>query len=704
MPNKTTRSSLYLYNLILVLCLLATTNPYTSLPRTNATAKALELQTINMNQTADIKLAFLGIPTECINQTQLTSLFPQTIKQFASPNTITWTFNFSFVFTPFPDNISNSLNESAFYSGGIAYFNITLLDNLLSQVPDVAIPECGYLLTYLWIPNATDHSWFYIEEKPDLFLNRTDYFNGVPFRYWVFPPDFGGLRRALYFDISDAMQQSPKESFLTNTINTLITNSLEDIFTSLGGNIDSRWLVADTQKYRDYDVRTLWLNGTCGQTPVNLDQILASFEDLMPWTHWTANVETEPADKPLNELIQSRTSNLQTPLNYTILLANGTQLAIESQRNVDWNPYENSGENDPINQYFFNHVKDYFNLTDLDDKSVIPVILMQLDNDTAFGGSFQGGVSWFPYNVIIIAFQGTTLTNLGETGRIGLTHLLRHEIGHWLSLIHHSSDFTLGYPKIICSMRSMTNEFCAFCKDARARISFISYYNSIIGLLAKNQTKATVLQDQLNNTLHSFYNWNYTEALNEIVTIFYGLDTTPPNIGNITQTPSQNSVFPEDEVKVNATVTDDLSGVRRVILNYTNNDGTWNTIKMTNIEGSTWNATIPAFPNDTNVTYTIIAEDNFNNIITTQETGQECQYHVIPEFSSFMILLILMATVLLISIDRRKKPSSKKQEKIVSRKTHLVSATDLFFINNLLQPTTDKTTLGKRGWGLCVEL
>jgi hypothetical protein len=690
MPNKTTRSSLCLYSLILVLSLFTITNPNTGLSTPNATANALELQTINMNQTADMKLAFLGIPIEYINQTQLTSLLPQTIKQFAYPNTITWALNFSFVFAPFPDNISDSLTESAFCLGSTAFLNITFLDNMLSQLPDLAIPECGYLLTFLSIPNATGHSWFYIQERPDLFLNRTDYFNDVPFKYWIFPPSFGGLRRALYFDISDTMQQSPTESSLTSTVSTLITNSLGDIFTSLGGSIDPRWIAADTQKYRDYNVRILWLNGTEGQTPINLDQIRASFEDLMPWTHWTATIKAEPADKLLNDLIQSRTLDLPTPLNYTILLPNGTQLTIQSQRNVYWNPYENSGENDPINQYFFKHVKEYFNLTDLDDKSVIPVILMQLDNDTAFGGSFQAGVSWFPYNVIIIAFQGSTLTDLGETGQIGLTHLLRHEIGHWVSLIHHSSDFASGYPKIICSMRSITNEFCAFCKDARARISFISYYNSTIELLTKNQTKATILKDQLNNALQSFYDWNYAEALNEIVTIYYELDTAPPDISNIMQTPSQNSVFPEDEVKVNATVTDDLSGVKLVILNYTNNNGTWNPIEMTNIEGNIWNATIPAFPYNTNVTYTITAEDNFNNIATIQETGQIYWYIVVPEFSPFTILLILMAAALLISIARIKKPSSKRQGKIVPRKTRLVFATDLILKSNLLYQSLTK--------------
>jgi hypothetical protein len=407
-------------------------------------------------------------------------------------------------------------------------------------------------------------------------------------------------------------------------------------------------IAADSQRYQNYSVKILWINGTGEQLP--LEQIRRSFEDLMPWTNWTVTIEKKPADNTLNDFIESRTTELATPLNYTSVLSNGSSFTIEAERNVEWNPYENSGEYDPLNQFFFNRVKDYFSLTDLDDKFIIPIVLLQLGNDTAFGGAYQGGVSWFPHDVIIVAFQGSALTGLGESGPLLLGHLLRHEIGHWVSLIHHSSAFDSDCPKIICSMRSMTNEFCAFCKDARARTSFISYYNSTIELLAQNQTKSAILNDQLNNTLHLFYDWNYTEALKEIATIYYGLDLTPPNIGNVTQTPSQNSIFPEDEVQVNATITDDLSGVKQAILNYTNNKGTWHTISMTNIQGIIWNATIPPLPYGTNVTYTITAEDNFNNIATTQETGQQYQYNVIPEFLPFTILLFFLTAMLLVGI------------------------------------------------------
>jgi len=139
-------------------------------------------------------------------------------------------------------------------------------------------------------------------------------------------------------------------------------------------------------------------------------------------------------------------------------------------------------------------------------------------------------------------------------------------------------------------------------------------------------------------------------------TVYFTVDTTPPNITDVSQTPLENNVLPEDEVKVNATLTDYVSGVKQVILNYTNGNGTWIIVDMTNLEGNNWNATIPAFPYCTNVTYVIIAEDNANNTITTEEMGYEYEYHVIPEFPSFLILpLFMMATILAVMVHRRKQ-------------------------------------------------
>lgn len=134
----------------------------------------------------------------------------------------------------------------------------------------------------------------------------------------------------------------------------------------------------------------------------------------------------------------------------------------------------------------------------------------------------------------------------------------------------------------------------------------------------------------------------------------------PPNITYVSQIPVADNVLPEDEVKVNATVMDP-NGVKRVVLDYTctNSSGTWTgVVNMTNLEGTVWNATIPAFPYGTNVTYRIIAEDNMNNTVTTEELGYEYQYSVIPEFPSLIILPLFMIVTLLAVIIHRRKHST----------------------------------------------
>lgn len=141
-------------------------------------------------------------------------------------------------------------------------------------------------------------------------------------------------------------------------------------------------------------------------------------------------------------------------------------------------------------------------------------------------------------------------------------------------------------------------------------------------------------------------------------TAYFTIDTTAPNITSITQIPFFSNVLPENEVKINSTIIDNLNGTKQVILNYTftDNNGTWSqTVNMTNIEGNFWNATIPTLPYGTNVTYTIIAEDNAGNIVNSENLGYECQYCVISEFSLFFApLLFTTATLLTAMLCRRR--------------------------------------------------
>ena len=69
-------------------------------------------------------------------------------------------------------------------------------------------------------------------------------------------------------------------------------------------------------------------------------------------------------------------------------------------------------------------------------------------------------------------------------------------------------------------MSSLTNEFCAFCKDARARMTFISYYNATVELLSDDQEKSGVLRSELENALEFFYDWEYVSAVNSMISVY----------------------------------------------------------------------------------------------------------------------------------------------------------------------------------------
>jgi hypothetical protein len=101
-------------------------------------------------------------------------------------------------------------------------------------------------------------------------------------------------------------------------------------------------------------------------------------------------------------------------------------------------------------------------------------------------------------------------------------------------------------------------------------------------------------------------------------------------ITNVSQNPTATIVTSTDVVSVNATVTDSVSTVTQVFLNYINGNGTWITANMTNLQGNIWNSTIPAFPNGTNITYIVAATDSTGNTVTTQQLGYTLQYTVVP--------------------------------------------------------------------------
>ncbi|MBS7633197.1 right-handed parallel beta-helix repeat-containing protein [Candidatus Bathyarchaeota archaeon] len=188
---------------------------------------------------------------------------------------------------------------------------------------------------------------------------------------------------------------------------------------------------------------------------------------------------------------------------------------------------------------------------------------------------------------------------------------------------------------------------------------------SWVGYSLDGQTNITILG---NTTLFDLTDGNHNvivfatdEAGNtgSSTLIYFSVDTTPPNITNVSQYPPADNVQPYDRVSINATVVDNLSEVSTVILNYTTNNGTWFSEEMHHLEGNVWKATIPGFSYCTTVNYTITAIDEVGNSIAHEE-AYITQYHVVPEFSSHVYLLLFVNAVLILVALHRMKRTMRK--------------------------------------------
>ncbi|MDI6905466.1 MAG: hypothetical protein QMD13_08310 [Candidatus Bathyarchaeia archaeon] len=109
-----------------------------------AMVKALDLSDfpeIGLTQIANMKIVFLGVPSDYIDESNFVSRIIRSTSQFANPNNMTWNLNVSIVFHEFPVEVINSLINNTYHFEGTTYYNITLLDELLSQFEYLAAPK-----------------------------------------------------------------------------------------------------------------------------------------------------------------------------------------------------------------------------------------------------------------------------------------------------------------------------------------------------------------------------------------------------------------------------------------------------------------------------------------------------------------------------------------------------------------------------------
>lgn len=137
------------------------------------------------------------------------------------------------------------------------------------------------------------------------------------------------------------------------------------------------------------------------------------------------------------------------------------------------------------------------------------------------------------------------------------------------------------------------------------------------------------------------------------------IDMAAPVIGAPTRTP-ENDVPVGEQVKISVNVTDSVSGLADVILQYSLDNGTtWQPpIAMSySTSTSAYEATIPPQYQETWVTYKIAATDNAGNQAVNDNAGFFYTYVVTPEFPTLLILPLAMFTITIaLLIAKRRHP------------------------------------------------
>jgi parallel beta-helix repeat protein len=99
---------------------------------------------------------------------------------------------------------------------------------------------------------------------------------------------------------------------------------------------------------------------------------------------------------------------------------------------------------------------------------------------------------------------------------------------------------------------------------------------------------------------------NYVDIVVTVLSV--SLDITPPEIGEPMQTPSNNTIQPNEKVKISVIARDDESGINQVILLYTTDNGTtWTNLNMQlNATTSSYEVEVPEQQPGTMVKYKIM--------------------------------------------------------------------------------------------------
>ncbi|MHA1711850.1 MAG: C25 family cysteine peptidase, partial [Candidatus Freyarchaeota archaeon] len=185
----------------------------------------------------------------------------------------------------------------------------------------------------------------------------------------------------------------------------------------------------------------------------------------------------------------------------------------------------------------------------------------------------------------------------------------------------------------------------------------VSIHPHVVNLTASKDAQVTVAVKASQNLMGGIYDLTIIAKGNDTIreetfSVIVLADTKTPVIGVPSQDPSADDVQPYQNVTLFVNVTDHESGIDKVILQYSVDNGlTWRNITMSAMDSPSettilYTAIIPGMPAGTNVQYKIIAYDKAGNVAINDKAGL---YMIIPEFSSWSLLILtfLVASLLM---------------------------------------------------------
>ena len=196
-------------------------------------------------------------------------------------------------------------------------------------------------------------------------------------------------------------------------------------------------------------------------------------------------------------------------------------------------------------------------------------------NVTVIGNTTLTGLSEGPHSIVVYTEDTPGNISASETVYFTVNTTIPDTAQPIVSVTSPTNTtYASGEIPLIFAVNEPTNMTC-YTLNGEANVTITG--NTTLTGLADGTRQLTVYA-------------NCTEGnMSESATVWFTVDTTPPNITDVIQAPVNANGTLEDGVRVNATVTDALSGVQRVALNYSDGNGTWVTNEMTKLEGDIFN-------------------------------------------------------------------------------------------------------------------